>query len=89
MIENRFRCANIEALSPSNKISGIQICEDCKNPLPRGIVNRPWCADCSPYLKELRAKVAAYPSLYGELRYSSTYEAHKMIGEPIDDNRNN
>ncbi len=59
MIESRFRCANLLILSPSNSISGIQQCVDCKVNLPRGVIGRPHCIDCSPYVKSLREDMAA------------------------------
>lgn len=59
MTEPRFRRANLLILSPSNSISGIQNCVDCKSPLPRGVIGRPHCIDCSPYIQALRADMLA------------------------------
>lgn len=59
MTELRFRTANLLTLSPSNGVHGIQQCVDCRVNLPRGVIGRPHCIDCSPYVKSLREDMAA------------------------------
>lgn len=71
-----------------NFLDNKHFCRECLKQLPGG-VNRLCCADCSPYIKRLKAQIIANQDLYGDPRTSATKRAHAEIGEPLYEEENN